>query len=266
MAFKPNDIYNLYDSPIPYKNLLLYPVHMRDYINFNVFASSLMLEKNSIPDVKVISMTYLEYMFSINNQENQLTLNFENLLRLTAKVIEQDRETKEFKVVNIETFKFGKNKEGKPVFSLNGILFNNDDFDKLRLLIAEQNMLDLPDERIQKDVRDKIKEARDYKNRINGNNPASLEEQIVALSAYTGWDLEKIYNLTVRKFIKLIRRINHMIYSQMYLQASLSGMVTFKDKSVLRGWLVDLDDEEENKDVTMDLEELESTIKPIGGK
>jgi hypothetical protein len=118
--------------------------------------------------------------------------------------------------------------------------------------------LELPDERIQKTVRDSLEEARRYKEKLLGNKVASLEEQMLALSIYSGWELEKIYNMTIRKFRRAIARANHMVYQQIYQTASMSGFVEFKDKSVLSGWLADIDNNDRYGDVKMSLEELQS--------
>jgi len=42
--------YTTFDKPIPYKDLVFYPVKVKDYEEFLFYASSLMIEKNSIKD------------------------------------------------------------------------------------------------------------------------------------------------------------------------------------------------------------------------
>ena len=120
--------------------------------------------------------------------------------------------------------------------------------------------MDLPDESIQKDVRDKMEEARKFKQKVNGSKIASFEEQLLALSLYSGIELEKIHQMSFRKFMMAIKRVNHMIMSNIYLTASMSGFVTFKDKSVLKGWLADISDYDKNKDVLMSIESVQNKI------
>src|SRR5258706_2368079 len=230
MKLNPRDIYYLYDNPVPYKELKLYPIHMRDYLTFNVLVQCLMLEKNSVPDVKIISMTYLEYLFHIAATDIDYFSYLDGLLRLVL----NKKDEKEFSI------KYGT-LEKRPVFEIDEQVYNSDDFDVIREIIAEQNYIDLPDEMIQKSVRDKLDETRRFKQKLSGDKMASLEDQMIALSVYTGWELDKIYDMTIRKFFKALRRANQIIMSTIYIGASMSGFVEFKDKSVLKSWLTELD-------------------------
>jgi len=47
-----------------------------------------------------------------------------------------------------------------------------------------------------------------------------------------------------------------MIMSNIYLTASMSGFVTFKDKSILKTWLTDIEQEDAYEDVKMNPDEL----------
>lgn len=251
------DWYYTFDDPVPYKELMIYPIKIRDYFLFSRCASILMLEKNSITDpqlaMKAISMTYLEYLFSVNSQDTSNTI-LQLFVGLFALILRIDKNDTEFKV------EFGTLPDGRPSFKIGGTIYDSSDFDEIKNIIAEQNMLDLPDERIQKNVRDKLEEARRFKEKLSGNKPASFEEQMVALSLYNKVDLEKIYDMTVRKFIMSLRRANHMIMSNIYLTASMSGFVEFKDKSILKTWLVDLNEEDKFGDVKLDPEAVQSKI------
>ena len=259
MPFKSLDIYLVFDDPIPYKDLIFFPVKMRDYYLFGVLSESLLLEKNSVPDPKVISMSYLEYLYSIYYKELQDESSKEKGTILTKldvllKLCLGKKDDTEFKI------EWGTNNKEKPLFKIDDKTYNTEDFDKIKEIIAEQNELELPDETIQKSVRDEIEKARRYKQRINGSKMANLEDQIISLAVYTGWELDSIYNLSIRKFMRAIRRANHILYQNMYLQASLSGFVTFKDKSILSGWLSSSDEEDKFSDVKVNLEELQGKV------
>ena len=251
MSFNPRDYFYIYDSPVPYKQgeddeLLIYPALMRDYLKFHVFARCLTLEKNSVPDVKVISMSYLEYMYSMCDEENQWISLFDGLLRLVLQ--KPDMKFKPF-----------YDQQGKPFFSIDEHVYNASDFDTIKEIIVEQNMYNLPDEMIQKEVREKMEEARRLRAKMNQMKMASLEEQIISVAINTGWDLEKIYNLSMRKFIKTLHRADHILHAKIYLAASMSGFVEFKDKSFIKHWLAEIDTDS-NKDVTVPLEDVQSKI------
>jgi hypothetical protein len=247
------EIYYAFDYPVTHSGIAVVPVKMKHYHIFSALSECLLLEKNSIRNpeiaIKAISMSYLEYLFFIANDDNKLLYLLDGLLRL----ITDNMENKDF-VINL----WGKDSNGKHALVIDGNVCTTKDFDGLRLLIAEQNMLDLPDEKIQKDVRDTLESAQKFKSRLSGSKSASLEEQIIALSLYSGLSFKDVQEMTIRKFILSIRRANHMIMSNIYLTAVMSGFVKFKDKSVQRGWLADLNVEDKYGDVKMSPEKLQS--------
>lgn len=249
--------YYTFDLPLPYKKLLLHPVKIRDFMEFATFSNVLMFEKNSIKDpemaIKAISMTYLEYVWFLAKQEPMIIKGYlDGLLRLVLNV----RENKDFRI-DYGILKDGSN---RPFFKIEGEIYDSSDFDELRKLIAEQNMIELPDETIQKDVREKMEEVKKFKEKINKSKVASFEEQLLSISLFSGWTLEEVYNMTYRKFVMSIRRANHIIMSNIYLTASMSGMVTFKDKSVLRSWLVDLSEKDKFEGTMINTESVENKL------
>ena len=58
--------YFYFDDPVPYKGIKIYPIKVKEYLAFSGLVSCLMIEKNLVKDVKVISMDYLEYLFHIS--------------------------------------------------------------------------------------------------------------------------------------------------------------------------------------------------------
>jgi hypothetical protein len=245
------EIYYTFDQPVPYKSLLIYPIKIQDYYEFLFFIPCLMLEKNSIKDpnlaIKAISMSYLAYMYEISTKENNYTQLFDGLLRLVLKTKDKEK-----------NIKYGYEKDNIPYFMIDNKKYYSEDFDEIRKIISEQNLIDLPDEKIQKNVRDALEEARRFKQKLNNNKMASFEEQMMALATYTGWSLEEIYNMTYRKFILAIRRANQIIMSNIYLTASMSGFVSFKDKSILKSWISDVNEDDKYADVKMSPEQLQS--------
>ena len=240
------DFFNTFDQPYPYKGLLLHPVKLEQIYEFYFLSSCLVLEKNSSRNIAHITMSYLGYMYEMSDETNNYILLFDSLMRLVLK--KKDIKTD-----------YGYDSDKNPYFSIDGVRYNSKDFNEIKLIISSQNDLELPDERIQKEVRDKIEEARRYKAGMNGGKTCSLEEQILSLSIYTGWTPDYIKNMTIRKFTKAIRRADHILSSTIYLEASLSGMVEFKDKSVIKHWLAEIGSGK-NDDVTVDLSSVQDKV------
>lgn len=60
------------DDPVPYKELLIYPVKAKDYYDFYMAVNILTIEKDKIPNPKIIRMPYLDFIFyQIENDENR---------------------------------------------------------------------------------------------------------------------------------------------------------------------------------------------------
>jgi hypothetical protein len=249
--------YTTYDLPVVYKNIKLYPVTVKDYLLFNIYSQCLTIDKNSIPDPKIITMTYLEYIFR-TTEENPIDypylIWFDRLLAMCLK--EEDT----FEKVEESLKRYRYNDKGKPYFTIREETYTPDDFNEIRTIIAEQNMVELIDENISKEVRDSMEKAREFKRKQSGETPASTEDYMISLSIATGFSLDYIYNMTIRKFIKSIRRADNLIHYKIYLASSMSGMVEFKDKSFIKHWLTGLENEDKYGDVTVDLQEVQDKV------
>lgn len=216
----------IYDNPVTYKDLVIYPVTMRDYLQFAFYSECMTLDKNSVNDVKIISMTYLDYMYSLDTKEKPYIAFFDAILKLVTKK-------------NDLVVTYARNKKNKPVFIVDEHEYNASDFEEIKNIICEYNMVELPDETIQKEIRDNIKTAQELRRKSSGKM-ASLEDQFICIMISSNLNLEQIYDLSIRKFTKTLERADAQLHYKIYLSASMSGMVEFKDKSFIKHWMSDL--------------------------
>lgn len=246
--------YIFYDKPVPYKGLLLYPALMSEYIDFHWAVSSLLLDKNSTPDSKIISMSYLSYLYYLTSKDEDspylLMLKYLLLIVLHIDKKEEDR---------IGFYE----KDGKAYFLIDGQQYDNNDLMNMKKIIFEQNCIMDIDESIQKEVRDALEKAEEYKLKQNANKMCSLEEQMICVSISSPYKLEDIYKLTIRKFSKMLQRIDHKLHYQIYLNAEMSGMVEFKNKDTLTHWMSDLNGRDKYQDVKVDMDDMNSKIDGI---
>lgn len=219
-----------FDEPYLYKGIKIYPIKLRDYFIFNYVVECLLIDKNSIPDAKVISMSYLDFLIETSTEENK---NIDRLSALLYLVIDK----------NENEIKLYKDK-GKNILEICGVFIDGKDFDNIKKIILDQNLIETPDYTIQKEIRDKIEEGK----RIRGKSSkmADLEDQMISLSISTGLSLENIYNMSYRKFVKSISRADLLLHYKIYLQAQMSGMVSFKDTSFIKHWLTDTSEKGED--------------------
>lgn len=249
-----NNIEDTFDEPRTYKGIKLYPVIVKNYYTFFTYVQSLTLDKNSIPDAKIISMSYLEYLYHLYKEKSDNALYvvmLDKLLKLCLKLPDDTH------------IDYDYDNKGRPFVKIGDNVFFSDDFDEIKKIIFEQNLVEVENENYSKEARDAIENARKYREKINnsGRKMASFEDQMICVLISTNLSLDDIYNLTIRKFIKIIQRVELKMHYQIYLQASLSGFVEFKDKSVIQHWMTEIN-KDKYKDVLMD----EETINKKAGK
>ncbi len=85
-----------------------------------------------------------------------------------------------------------------------------------------------------------------------GGKMAPLEDQIVSLSVSSGIPLDEIYKMSYRKFSKALNRMDLLIHYKIFLQSSMSGMVSFKDNSFIKHWLTEIKSDNDSDFIELD--------------
>lgn len=248
--------YYTFDLPVEYKGLKIYPISIKDFNKLYYYSECFTVEKNRSRDIKIISMSELSFLYysTINTPEKTPYLFF--LDRILGMSIKEDNS---FYIPEKSIDRYKMDDKGNPFFSIGGVDFYNDDYMNIRNIICEQNMIELPDPNMSTEVRESLEFAKRYKQKLSGSKPGTMEDSIVALATVTGWSLEYIYSLSIRKFTKSIERFDAYITYKIYLSAILSGFREFKDTSSLKHWLADLSTDK-YADVKVDMSELQSKI------
>lgn len=218
------------DDFIDYNGIKIYPAKVKDYIPFNTFVNVLLIEKNAIPDPKIISMSYLEFiltMGSLSEEYEFCTIYLANILTMCLKV-------------DIEKIKYKRNSKNK--FELNidyeGEIktINYKDFDNIKNIICVQNGIDLPNNNIDPKLKQKLDEALAFKSK-NSAKMGNIEIQQIIIMTKTGLKLSDIKELTLRKFIKTLQILDRNMYYEIYTKAYLQDK-EIKDK--IPHWMEEL--------------------------
>lgn len=241
-----------FDEPIPYKDLLIYPVTMKDYLEFHLAVSCLLIDKNSIPDVNIISMSYLRFLYYQAFENKEPYVYMIKMLLCMILHMSFDEEIQFYTDVNDKAF-----------FKIKGVEYSASDFDKIVEIVFEQNCITAIDETIQKEVRDALEKAEQYKMQQTKQKLCSLEEQMICVLISTSLKMEDIYNLTIRKFQKILQRVDAKLHYEIYLSASMSGFVKFKDNDAIQHWMNDLTKDDKYSDVKVDMEEMHHKIEDM---
>lgn len=246
------DYYLFYDKPIPYKELLIYPATMDRYLDFHFYITCLLLDKNSIPNPEVITMTYLQFLYYMaSTTELPYLYMFKELLKMVLHID------------NDSDLWFGTDPNGKAIFKIKGVIYNSDDLNKITDIIFLQNSIEHIDDTIQKEVRDAMEKAKVYKMKQNEYKMCSLEDQMVCVLISTSLKFEDINKLTIRKFSKILERVDYKLHYKIYLSAEMSGMVKFKDENKIKHWMADLTKSDKYEDVKVDADEIRHKIDDV---
>jgi len=236
-----------WDEPIPYisnqeintQPLLIYPISMYNYVEFFMAINCLLIKKNQIPDIKIISMSYLDFLLYLieSNPEGQI---YGSML---AKILELSLKANpnEINVVKDENGFIKLNIKIKTVINnedvINIFTINAGDFDVIKDIICYQNVPYFDDSYIDPELEKALKETEEFKNK-NAKKRGSLEDQIVCVTISSFYKIDEIKNLTIRKFAKILERVDYKLHYQIYKSASMSGMGEFKGD--IDHWMSDL--------------------------
>lgn len=189
-------------NPVPYKDLLIYPITLSQYYEFNINKDILLIEKNKIPDINVIQMSYLKYIIikllsdttSIDNSffktKGELyAVTFFSLLMMVFHVELQD--------IVVDTYKY--------TLKIKNVEISAAEFDEVKKIILYQNLIDYDDTPMSDDYRKAITEYYALKNK--GIIAPSLEDKINVVIANTAYTEDSIKQMTYRRFCGVFNMI-----------------------------------------------------------
>lgn len=133
------------------------------------------------------------------------------------------------------------------------------EFDELKALIPRQNILDYDGDKY---VDPDLKEELEIKAKLQNKDYTSptLEKQIVCVAVGTGYSIEYLHTITMRKLSLLLKTVDakSMYYAQ--VQAAMSGMVKFKEDP--KHWIF-TDNKKNIKDELTSLENFEKKFEHV---
>lgn len=214
-----------FDEPVPYAlsdqyTLKIYPVSVRDSETFFACKNVIDQDKNSLPDVKIIQMSYLQYMIEYLCKEQ------ENIGKL-ATILKT--------CLHLENVSVGYSSDKKPILidTDKKIIIDSKQFDDIRRIILYQNIIDYDDEYINPELKKNLDEAAYLKNK-NIELP-SLERKIAIITSHTGILKSTQLEMTLRSHSLLFKEVyEETEYITMYPVIAMFGG---KDKDKADRWI-----------------------------
>lgn len=242
------DIYKkeiTFDKPIFFNELTFYPVQVIDYLDFYMSISCLLLDQYNDPEAKdnlaIYQMSYLEYLlYIIDNYPEKFMITL--LTKLFSICLKKDLFLEKNRI------KVFYDEKGKPVLEIDNQLINHKKFKEIRQIICGQNDIDLTIFDLDPRVRFELQKTMDYQQSHSKSEMASLEDQLVCVLISSSLNKDEIEQLTIRKFKKILERVDHKMHYEIYTLSQMSGFV--KLKSEYPHWLCKLDKGDVTKNIT----------------
>lgn len=182
------DTYFTFDLPVPYQladgNILeIFPVLLKDSRVFLSSADIISIDKNSLPDAKIIQMSYLEFLANLAYGNEVVIQKMVNIFLLCLKIKQPIILIDENKRFLIEDKESGKKIKAK-------------EFEDIRRIILYQNFPNYDDEYINPDLKKNMEEYDQLKSKTM--DYPNLERQIAIISSHTGITKQQQLEMTYR--------------------------------------------------------------------
>lgn len=216
------DKYVALQKPVPLYNLQIKPVLVRDFFQFNNAKDILQIEKNKIPNIDIIQMTYLRFLLMIILENEEFKEDLLTILTLSLgvkydatkrnpsyspnEILTQQTRKNEMELwINGWDIKFRLNDE-KVTLCLyekdNLIEISDIQFDDVRKVILFQNVYRYDDTEMSDDFRRVVEEYYRLKNK--DVVLPTLEDKLMAVCISSPYKIEELYTMPLRLFDALL--------------------------------------------------------------
>lgn len=222
-----------FNQPIDYRGIKVYPVPVSRMFDFYAVIDILTYDPIHYPDAEIATLPRLNFFIEMGKraqqaepidgnkitQEGLLWLKFQLVLAMTLRTNEitfYDPEHPKRAVLNVNT-------EAEPV------ALNYKQFEELRIIILEQNAVQYSDEFVHQSVLERQAQDLMVANRSR-QSPPDLEDLIDIAMLDLHKTEEEIMTMTIRKFKRLIARIELREQFRICKGGEMSGIVSFKEE------------------------------------
>lgn len=236
--------------PIELNGLTYYPVTMAQYDEFLLYEEALALRVSSLP-AQFAMRDFLNAIFTYEQSEianGKKTIGLlQRVMLLWFMALRIDIDLQEFMRSNVYVKKVGELyeidhmlvRQGDTEVSVKAIDFTLD----IRSLIARQNGIELPNESDNIELVVAAAELAEMKSRHLKPLDFNIDDLIASVAYCSRCRESEISEWTIREFKLRKKAIDRLLKYQMYGQAELSGMVTFKSGNPVPCWYADVIDE-----------------------
>lgn len=264
--------YRTFDEPVPFKGLLIYPIKVKDYYKFISNMDVLRIEKNKIPDLEIIQMSYLTFLLNLIIESKDYCQHFVDVCTLCfhleykdscmiekfdkGQILYHQNDTSEVFFINGYDMKFVKNDNIVTLY-IDDVAISGSEFDEIIEIICFLNLYNYDNEEMSEDFKRVMEEYYALKNK--NIKPPTLEEQIIAIMGQTGMSKSGLINETI---YTLQAMIDSVIGKIDYLVQHIYRSQAMTDKKLpdIEHWVIK-SNKNKYEDVFSDLEEYKQNFE-----
>lgn len=202
--------------PIEYKSIKMHPFTVSQWYDFYCTVDILTIEKNQTPDIKIIQMSYLQYiieeLFTDNENGDLWKQKFYILIHQSTNV-------------DIDKIRILIDKNNKYALDIDGVILNPTEFNEFRRILLYQNIYDYDDAEMSADFRKAWNEYLEVKNR--GMQSPSLQLKMSTIQSQCGFIRSDILKMTLIEFEEIFNSCLTWEEYKINKTAEMSGRVKF---------------------------------------
>lgn len=240
--------YVAFGKAIPYEGLKIKPVLVKDFYQFRDAKNILKIEKNKIPDIEIIQMTYLRFLMLMIVEHTELIEDFLIIMSLClgAKYSEELRNTdfepnelltqqirkEEYEIIvngwNVG-FRVHDKKTWLQLYTDGDMIeITESQFDDLCNIILFQNIYEYDDMEMSEDFKRIVEEYYALKNK--DIIIPTLEDRMMAIVTSSSYKIDELYNLPLRLFDELFE------YSVQKLEYQVNKLIVNLAQGEIKGF------------------------------
>ena len=188
--------YFAFDEPVPYNvdngEIYIKPITVRQSETFLASSDILAYNKNAIPSVEIIQMSYLEFLIRVVLQTEVNQAKFQNILKYCLGI-------EDFRI------KIDENRKLYIVDKTNNLIIRHKQFEDIRRIIMYQNIPHYDDHYIDPELKKAMDATDELRNR-NVTMP-TLERKFAIITAHSGISKKEQMEMTFRSHCLLFEEI-----------------------------------------------------------
>lgn len=210
--------YVAFGKAIPYNGLKIRPILVKDFYQFRDAQNVLKIDKNKIPDIEIIQMTYLRFLMLLMVEHKELVEDFLIIMSLCLgatyrrelrntdfepnELLTQQIRKDEYQIIingwNVG-FRVCDNQTWLQLYTDGDMVeINDSQFNDLKSIILFQNIYEYDDMEMSDDFRRVVEEYYAIKNK--DIIIPTLEDRMMAVAISSSYKLEELYELPLRLF------------------------------------------------------------------